>query len=64
MEQESKECLKRILMVKKVKGVHIENGTIIYFPSLAEASRNGYHHVYDVIKGNRNHCKKYKWYYV
>ena len=49
---------------KRVKGVHIENGTIIYFPSLAEASRNGYHHVYDVIKGNRNHCKKYKWYYV
>lgn len=46
---------------KKVKGVHLETGETIFFPSMAEGVRQGFHSISDVCLGKAKHCKGYKW---
>lgn len=50
---------------KKVKATHLITGDVIYFPSQAEAKRQGYgNHISDACRGKRKHCKGYKWEFI
>ena len=50
---------------KKIKGTHLITGDVIYFPSQAEAKRQGYgNHISDVCNGKREKCKGYKWEFI
>lgn len=50
---------------KKIKGTHLITGDVVYFPSQAEAKRQGYgNHISDACRGNRKHCNGYKWEFV
>ena len=50
---------------KQIVGINIENGEIIYFPSINEAGRNGYHisSICLCVNGKRSIHKGYKWFY-
>ena len=50
---------------KPIVGVNIDNGEIVEFPSIREASRNGYHesNVWMCINGRRSTHKRCKWFY-
>ena len=47
-----------------VVGVDIKNGTFIYFDSMMDAERNGFHsgHISDCIRGKGKSHKGYKWF--
>lgn len=48
----------------KVKGVHLETGKEVRFPSIAEATRNGFTEslIRKCLNGKNRHHRGYKWY--
>jgi hypothetical protein len=55
-----------ILLSKKVKGINIKTGEIVYFKSALSAEKSGFSssHISKVCNGKRNSHKGYKWEYI
>lgn len=53
-------------LAKAVTATHLRSGEALYFPSMQEAQRNGFHagNISSCCKGERTHHKGYVWEYA